>query len=220
VLLRVGTTVHLRLSFTYPPEVHSLVGTVTWASSDARKSGEDAYRCGVRWLDVGYTLRRRLRQLVNSAIPRSRGELYLFASHWVVRGEWPPQRPTRLVMLKDRDWLGFAEDDGTATLPPVARLQLATPAGEHALVEDGNERSAAVSCASCRILRQGQLEYGWPVGFCGECLHYRYGTPGLCACRPQHGDPEPFERMLQAEVSSRQRRSAVPSGGLPTAARA
>lgn len=205
VLLDVGTTVNLRLSFAYPPEVHTLAGSITWAKSDARNPGEHAYRLGVRWLEVGYTLRRRIRQLMNSAVPTSRGELHMFASHWIVGEEWPPQRRMGLKKPPHRDWLGSTEDDGSDTLPPIPRAQMILSGGEVTPI-GGGARTAWASCRSCGILRQGQREHGWPVASCGRCGHYRYGTPGVCACRPQHADPEPFERMLQAQRIARRSR--------------
>lgn len=123
VLPEVGTTVHLRLSFTRPTELHALAGSVAWASADAGEAGADACRCGLTWLDVGNTLRQRLRQLVNSAIPTSRSELYVFANRWVVPDQGHPQRQTEPATHAGCGGCGSARVDDTVTLPPVVTAQ-------------------------------------------------------------------------------------------------
>jgi hypothetical protein len=63
VLILNGATLDLRLSFAYPPEVHDVVGRIAWARPDVDASLAEAYRCGVEWVRLGYTLTCRLGQL-------------------------------------------------------------------------------------------------------------------------------------------------------------
>lgn len=68
VLIVNGATFGLRLSFAYPPEVHDVVGRIAWARPDADSSLTKAYRCGVEWLSLGYTLTCRLGQLTRESV--------------------------------------------------------------------------------------------------------------------------------------------------------
>jgi hypothetical protein len=91
VLMTVGETVHLRLSFVNPPEIHTLVATIAWARPDSTAPGRNAFSCGLEWLGVGHALRERLRQLVNAALPAHEKERFLFERRWAVASTaWPP----------------------------------------------------------------------------------------------------------------------------------
>jgi hypothetical protein len=68
MLLPRGAQMRLRMSLSYPPEVHALGGEVTWARPDPESPLKNAYCCGFRWLSVGYTLRRRLDQLASTGL--------------------------------------------------------------------------------------------------------------------------------------------------------
>jgi hypothetical protein len=71
VLLAEGARFDMRLSFAYPPEVHRVIGRVAWARADEEGSTKTAYRCGVEWLSLGYTLQCRIRQLTPPVAPGS-----------------------------------------------------------------------------------------------------------------------------------------------------
>lgn len=123
VLLARGVTFHLRMSFAYPPELHTLAGTVTWARADPHARRKNAYCCGFLWSDLGYSLQCRLRQLTGAAGPRSEKERHLFERKWIVAGPWPPppavspaSRTARLDRL-----------DPLATLPPGIRAPVPRP---------------------------------------------------------------------------------------------
>ena len=83
-LLKAGITVHVRLSFSSPSEVHTLACTVVWTRPDPTSPRGTGYRCGVTWIGASYDLRERLRQLVNQATPRFTAEPRVFESRWVV----------------------------------------------------------------------------------------------------------------------------------------
>lgn len=90
VLMTVGETVHLRLSFVDPPEIHRLVATVAWARADSTAPGRNAFSCGLEWLGVGHALRERLRQLANAALPAHEKERFVFERRWAVASStWP-----------------------------------------------------------------------------------------------------------------------------------
>ena len=127
VLLEVGTTVHLRLSFDYPPEIHTLVGTVAWARSDSKHPEENAYCCGLEWLGIGYSLRGLLRQLTNSAAPPPPNkDQQIFENRWIVAGQWPPP----ILVVPAPPWHPHGNrsgvETGPATLPPIPRSPLVT----------------------------------------------------------------------------------------------
>jgi hypothetical protein len=198
-LLGVGRRIHLRLSFAYPPEIHTLVATVVWASV-ARGPTKHACRCGVRWVGLGYTLRSRLRQMIRSAVPGPGKDLHLFETHWIVQEERPgppggmgsptdqPRRPPP-PSLSD-------------TLPPVNGLRI--PAARSDSSAPAAPRPAFPgTCTTCRLLHRGERDFRWPVDTCPRCKHLRYGQPGVCGCQPHHSDPKPLERMLLAEERAR-----------------
>lgn len=124
VLLRRDATLRLRMSFAYPPEVHTLQATVAWAARDPHASLKNAYCCGFRWRHVGYALQCRLGQLGRLAVPRSERDRHHFERKWIVDGPWPvppgaapsPGRVTRWDPL-----------DPFATLPPGVRSPFERP---------------------------------------------------------------------------------------------
>ena len=83
-LLKAGITVNVRLSFSSPSEVHTLACSVVWTRPDPKSPRGTGYRCGVTWIDAGFALRERLRQLVDQATPRYRMEPRVFESRWIV----------------------------------------------------------------------------------------------------------------------------------------
>jgi hypothetical protein len=119
-LLDQGATFIFRMSFAYPPEVHTVLGKVAWARGDPDCSLEQAC-CGVEWLSLGYSLRCRLRQLAKVAVPSGRRDRFLFENAWVVSGAWPPPSLVTPSLHYDARWDPFDPQTGPLTVPQRLR---------------------------------------------------------------------------------------------------
>jgi hypothetical protein len=83
--LEVGSTLRFRVSFSRPPEVHALVGTVVWDCAALPERGRrDTARCGIQWLGAPRRCRLLLRDLAERAVPPARVEQRRFQRPWRV----------------------------------------------------------------------------------------------------------------------------------------
>ena len=119
-LLAQGATLCFRMSFAYPPEVHTVLGKVAWARVDPNCSLEKAC-CGVEWLSLGYSLRCRLRQLARAAVPSGKRNRLVFETTWVVSGAWPPPSHVTPSPHFDARWNPSDPQTGPLTVPQAVR---------------------------------------------------------------------------------------------------
>lgn len=129
LLLPRGAPLRLRMSLSYPPEVHTLEGEVTWARADPESPLKNAYCCGFRWLSVGYTLGCRLDQLTSLAVPLREQDRQAFQKRWVVKGGWAPGR---IIHPRPNGVAPWSPSDPDATMPTSLRRALRRPEGVRA----------------------------------------------------------------------------------------
>jgi Tfp pilus assembly protein PilZ len=82
--LAIGSTLHFRISFAHPPEVHELAGAVVWIRDDRNRTRNNAFQCGIEWLGATQACRIRLRALAQRAVPPSQPGRQPFEKAWVV----------------------------------------------------------------------------------------------------------------------------------------
>lgn len=128
-LLPRGATLHFRMSFAYPPGVHTAVGKVAWARREPNGSLEKAC-CGVEWVSLGYSLRCHLRQLAKVAVPSGKRDRFVFENAWVVSGTWPPRSVVTSSPYYEAPVDPFDPQTGPLTVP--RRLRAAVRSAPHA----------------------------------------------------------------------------------------
>ena len=150
VLLAQDARLCLRVSFAHPPGVHTAVGTVAWARADPNCSRNRAYGCGVEWLSLGHTLRCRLRQLANVAVPSGKRDRFVYENKWVVNGAWSSPSFVIPSPPSDARWNPSDAKTGPLTLPPRVRAAVR-------LAQNAGLERAAIS----RLPRQRVKEGDW-----------------------------------------------------------
>jgi hypothetical protein len=146
VLIMNGATFGLRLSFAYPPEVHDVVGRIVWARPDADSSLTAAYRCGVEWVSLGYTLTCRLGQLTRESV-RSGKE------HRLASGDQPMGRlvrPASGTILAPMEPTLFPS--GPQTRPVATKPRIGPASREAAIASLG--RSGVLNFTRRRVIKK------------------------------------------------------------------